>query len=294
MKTWLKHLVIVLVAAVTFSLGIALGGLLLALLGLDAPDMPTGVTAEMAFASVLTGSFVLAPFVLWLARGLPGDFGRRWLLLGLLVYGGHAAMMVEASIFTANSSVLYSILMYLLPSLLMVAVIAWLVPPFQATADPSQAPATRSGWLWRIMVALAAYPVIYVVLGLVIVPYIYDVWHAGMYGLQIPTWREIIVVQLLRSAILLGAMLPVLMSFQQSRIQLYLRLGLALSVLIGLEWTLAGFWMDPALRVVHSLETFADAMLYTAVLMVLFTRRQVFYFSKPTPESGEQTGAVST
>ena len=40
---------------------------------------------------------------------------------------------------------------------------------------------------------------------------------------------------------------------------------------IGLQWTLAGFWMDPAFRLAHSLEVLADAMLYMAVLVLLFT-----------------------
>lgn len=280
MKTILKSTGIIMAAAIAYSIGIIPGGMLPALLGLPAPAMAEGVTATTAFLSAFVGSLVLALVGAWLARGLPGRFRRRWLLLALLIYGGHAAMMVEAGIFMDSGgggagAVLHNVLLYLIPSLLMAAALAWLVDPADPAATPWHAPATALEWLWRIVVALAAYPAIYIFFGLVVIPYVYDLWAAGAYGLRVPTWGEIIPVQLLRSALLLLGTLPVMMNWRLSRRQLFLRLGLTVYLLIGLQWTLSAFWMDPAFRLVHSLETFADAMLYTSVLVLLFTGQEV-------------------
>ena len=280
MKTVLKYVAIILAAAIAYSIGIIPGGMLPALLGLPAPAMAEGVTAATAFLSVFVGSLVLAWVGAWLAQGLSGRFRRRWSLLSLLIYGGHVAMMVEAGIFMDSGgsragAVLHNVLLYLIPSLLMAAVLAWLVKPAGLTARPWHAPATTLSWLWRIVVALLAYPAIYIFFGLAVVPYVYDLWAAGTYGLRVPTWGEIIPVQLLRSALLLLGALPMIMNWRLSRGQLFLRLGLTVYLLIGLQWTLSAFWMDPAFRLVHSLETFADAMLYTGVLVLLFTGQEV-------------------
>ncbi|HEX6387215.1 MAG TPA: hypothetical protein VF177_21315 [Anaerolineae bacterium] len=280
MKTILKYTGIILAAAISYSIGIIPGGMLPALLGLSAPALPESVTAATAFLSAFVGSLVLAAVGAWLARGLPGRFRRRWLLLSLLIYGGHAAMMVEAGIFMDSGgggvgAVVHNVLLYLIPSLLMAAVLAWLVDPAEPAARPWHAPSPALDWLWRIVVALAAYPAIYIFFGLAVIPYVYDLWAAGTYGLRVPTWSEIIPVQLLRSALLLLGTLPVMMNWRLSRRQLFLRLGLTVYLLIGLQWTLSAFWMDPAFRLVHSLETFADAILYTGVLVLLFTGQEV-------------------
>jgi hypothetical protein len=290
MKTVLKYAAIILAAAIAYSIGIIPGGMLPALLGLPAPALPVGVTAATAFLSVFVGSLVLALADAWLARGLPGRFRRRWLLLALLIYGGHVAMMVEAGIFMDSGgggagAVLHNVLLYLIPSLLMASVLAWLVEPTVPAARPWHTPATALSWLWRIVVALLAYPAIYIFFGLAVIPYVYDLWAAGTYGLRVPTWGEIIPVQLLRSALLLLGTLPVMMNWRLSRGQLFLGLGLTVYLLIGLQWTLSAFWMDPAFRLVHSLETFADAMLYTGVLVLLFAGREM---SKSRQTSGER------
>lgn len=276
MKSILKYAAIILAAAIAYTGGIVLGGILPALLGLPTSPLPEGVAVETVFLATFGASLGLSAVVAWLARGLPGRFLRRWLLLAALVWGGHVAIFVEAGIFMDSGDqavgvTLFNVLTYLPPSLLATGVLARLVHPAAPTAAPFRAPGTAVAWLGRIGAAILAFPLIYTLFGLLVVPYVYDAYLEGAYGLTAPDWGQIIPVQFLRSALLLLVTLPVLASWRLPRGQILLRLALALYFLIGLQWTLTGVWMDAAFRVAHSLEVLADAFLYTGVLVWLFT-----------------------
>lgn len=51
-----------------------------------------------------------------------------------------------------------------------------------------------------------------------------------------------------------------------------MRLGFALFVLVGLLYMLAGTWLSPSMRIIHSLDILADSLVHTGILAWLLAK----------------------
>jgi hypothetical protein len=67
--------------------------------------------------------------------------------------------------------------------------------------------------------------------------------------------------------------LPILITWRLSKNRLFLTLGLTLFILVGGLSMMSAYWLAPVLRVTHSLEIFADEMVYAGALILLLGRR---------------------
>ena len=92
--------------------------------------------------------------------------------------------------------------------------------------------------------------------------------HAG----TLPGWDRILPVLALRRLLFLLRCLPILITWKRSTLCLFLTLGLTLFLLVGGLSMLYAYWMAPVLRVTHTLEIFADEMVYTGALIILLSR----------------------
>lgn len=267
-----------------FFLGLVAGGALLPLLGLEAPAMPEGTDANTVALWFLLGSMVLALPLSWLSRRMAGGWLRRWLILALLAWVCSAVNMVlEAFFFMETGAVastgagLFTMLNLLLPCLTLSGAVALLFRPRVAEPGAGWVTAWRAfwsqhrpaAWAWRLGLVLLAYPVLYIIFGLLVQPLIMDYYTQGAYELAAPTWGQLVPLQLARSALLLLACLPVLIAWRSTRNALFWSLGITIAVCTAFMAVLTAYWFPWQLRVYHGLELLADALAYSAVLVSL-------------------------
>lgn len=252
------------------------------MLGLPAPEMPVGADPVVLGQYLLLMSLILAVGMAFLARRLAGGFITRWLALAFLVWVAHAINnIIEGLIFTSMSAAsMFTVVLYGAASLLCGAALAWLFPPdvggdgYPGRAREFFGLYGLAGWSWRILAALLAFPLAYLAFGRLIAPLVVDAYQQGLYGLELPSWSQILAVQPLRSLLFLLACLPVLTLWRGPKRSLFLTLGLVLFLLVGGLNMLQAYWLPGSLRLIHSLEILADELVYTAALVVLFYRPQ--------------------
>lgn len=276
-RTMLSYLWKIPLCTLAFYSGTILGGMVATLTGLPAPAMPAGVNQMVLGQYLLLVSLILSIALVFLARKLAGGFLSRWLVLSFLVWIAHAVNnVIEGAIFTSLAAAsLFTVVLYGFASLLCGAAVAWLFPPpsrgdgFIVRAKAFFALYHAAGWSWRALAALLAFPLIYLSFGRLIAPLVTDYYAEGLFGLELPSWNQILPILLLRSLLFLLACLPVLILWQDSPRGLFLTLGLILFLLVGGLSMLQAYWLPISLRLIHSLEILADELVYTAVLLVL-------------------------
>lgn len=255
-----------------------LGGMAASMLGLPAPDMPAGADTMVLGQLMLLISLILAGTLAILSRNLSGGFVGRWLAISLLVWIAYGVNNVlEGAIFTTMTAAsLFTIVLYITASLLCGAAVAWLFPPinkgddFFTSARNFFARYTTVSWAWRFLAALLAFPLVYLLFGRLIAPWVMPLYEQGLFDLALPTWSQILPVLGLRSLLFLLACLPILILLQASPQRMFWVLGLTLFLLVGGLSMLQAYWFPTELRLIHSLEILADELVYAGVLVVLF------------------------
>jgi hypothetical protein len=247
--------------------------------GLVPPELPQDTDAGTIGLYFALGSLLFGLALALLERGMRGSFGLRWFSLSLMMWVAYAVNnVIEGAIystFAATStigSMLYTGLSLLPPTLGQAAVVAaWFGSPSEEPRVGTRVSAfSVSGWTWRVVVALAAFPAIYYAFGLIVEPLIREYYVQGLFELALPSLSVIVPVQFLRSALFLLVSLPVILLWGKTRTALILALGFALFVFVGGFSMLTTYWFAWQLRVFHSLEILADEMLYALVLVLLF------------------------
>jgi hypothetical protein len=268
------------VCGLAFFVGLTLGSMVALGIGFPLPEVPTGVDPATLNNLTLLGSLLLALALAPLSQGLSGSFVSRWLILALLVWISHGVNnAVEAAIFTTMAAAAsFTVVMYLPAAMLCGAAVAWLFAP--AISGPAFSVQLRSffasrysgAWVWRLLAAFCAFPIVYFGFGSLIAPLVLDYYRQGIAELAIPGMDRLIPVLLLRSLLFLLVCLPVLITWQQSYWRLCVTLGLVLFMLVGGVNLLQAYWFPPILRVVHSLEILADELVYAGALVMLLAR----------------------
>jgi hypothetical protein len=272
---------------VAFLTGLVLSGAVLPCLGLPSPPTPAGTDANTILLWFLLGSLILAFALSFVSRGLRGGFLVRWLTMGVLSWViGAVAMVLEAYFFmttgavSSASSALFTVLNFLPPSLAVATMVALLFRPedrgegFVASARSFFCGRAVREWSWRMLAAIVAFPVIYIAFGELVLPLIGDYYVQSAYELALPSWSQIIPLQLARSVLFLLVCLPVLVMWRGSRRGLVLSLGFAMSVLVGFMSVITSYWFPWQMRLFHGLEILADSFVYAGVLVALLVKRE--------------------
>jgi len=265
------------------SLGYVAGamasGALLAALGLPLPQVPEQADERILGSLLGLASLVIAVGLAPLARRLRGSFLARWMALAALSYvclGVTSAL--EGAIFTSLGGMASVPVFSILPCVLFAGVLAVLFKP-AGPAEPAAVSVRRffhgrstGQWIWRLVAAICAFPVIYWTFGLMVAPFVMGYYKQGQFALAVPNPAVILATQFARSTLsLLGAM-PVLILWSGSRRHLVLALGLAFYVLVGLFGMIQSYWLAPTLQVLHNSEMLLDSLVYALALAVLLVR----------------------
>lgn len=281
LKTVLAYLWKLPLCGIGFFIGIALSGIILPSLGFKSPEMPEGTDANTIMLWFLLGSILLAFTLSFLSRNMSANWLLRWgILFELIWIFGAFGVVLEAFFFmttgavSSMSNALFTLLNFLLPAIFLSALVAVLFQPIMAI-EPCQHRLQiyamfykRSTWMWRIILVLLAYPVTYIVFGLLVQPFIKKFYIAGQYELTIPTWGQLIPLQLTRSVLLLLASAPIMVWWQSSPRKVWLALGSSIFILTAFMAVITAYWFPWQLRLFHGLELLADALVYTGVLVV--------------------------
>jgi hypothetical protein len=161
------------------------------------------------------------------------------------------------------------------PCVLMALVVALLFPPqdpagsFRASLRGFARGADGRRRLRRIPAAVLAFPLIYFAFGAPVGLMVADYYQQEASGLVLPGIGIVIGTQLLRGVLCLLASLPIVVAWSGSRRGLALVFGIAMFVFTGLFGMVQASWLPLEIRLIHSVELFADAMAYAGVLAVL-------------------------
>ena len=138
-------------------------------------------------------------------------------------------------------------------------------PSFFAGRSPGQ-------WTWRFGAALASFPAVYFVFGLLVSPLVADYYREGAGGLALPDLGVILGTQLLRSVLFLLITLPVMVFWSGTRRALILGLALAFFVFVAAYDVVLAIQVPLVLLVTHSVEIAADSLVYAFLLVTLLVQ----------------------
>jgi hypothetical protein len=268
MKTVLK-----LAACVTtFAVSLFTGGILIHVLHLTIAGPPSHTSQQTQLLLSLVAGVLLVLGIVPLARRLTGSFALRWIALGSFVFLALGVnTMIELTIysFLFGGDVAAQAILYFVQAVFLGAAVAF----FFGTEEKAAGLPDRGwvAWTGRGIAAWVGFPVIYFFFGLCIAPIVVPYYQAGVAGLRIPPLSAILQVQLLRSAIFLASSLPLIALWKGSRRELWLTLGLAHAVTVGIFGLVQATFMPGVLRVVHSLEITADSFAYAGLLVLLLS-----------------------
>lgn len=288
----------IVVATLAFILGMIGGGILAGAVatntGWPTPTLPPGMDANATMLTLLATSPLLVLTLYLLGRQLAGGWLIRTSLLALLAWVAYTLNNVIEAIFFSSyvTAPWYSLVSFTPAVLLCAAATAWLWPSQPQgeaflphwRAHFQQRPA--HAWRWRLAVAAVSFMPIYYGFGLLVVPFVGDFYQQGDFGLAVPSLPTLLVVLLVRSLLFFAACLPVIVAWRGSKLRLWLNLGFALFVMVGLLYMLAGNWLPVPMRVIHSLEILADSVVHAGVLVWLLAPPAVPATASPTPRSG--------
>lgn len=294
MKTLVVFLGKLMAVGLAFVLGMMLGGMVAGASGVPAPQLPPDMDANATLGVLLAGSPLLGLALYFVARALAGNWLTRASVLALLAWVAYVLNnVIEAVIFSSYvTSPWYNLITFTPAILLCAGVTAWLFPPTGPTQGFVQrwrqhVQQRRAGaWRWRLSLAAVSFMPIYYGFGLLVVPFVGDYYQQGAFGLAQPPLATLLGVLLLRSVLFAIACLPVIVAWQGTRLRLWLSLGFALFVMVGLLYMLAANWLPPQIRVIHTLEILADSFAHAAVLVWLLAPQGVTHTEQPEPPVG--------
>jgi hypothetical protein len=265
------------VCSLAFIGGMLLGGMLITVLGMQAPTLPPEMDASSTMLIMYATSPLLVLALIFVNRGLAGGWLARTAMLFLLAWIAYTVNnVIEARIFSSYETASWFTVATFTPALLLcAAATAWLFPPHSNDKSLSNVwkehfqQRTAVDWAWRMLLSAVIFMPIYYFFGLFVVPFVGDYYSQGAFGLSLPPLSTLLMVLFVRSVLFLIACLPVVIVWQETRLRLTLSLGFALFMLVGLLNLLLATWIAPQVRIVHSIEIMADSLVYAGALTLL-------------------------
>ncbi len=270
-----------LLCSLAFILGAILGGMIVSLLGLQPPPMPEGVDGNLAFLILMLESPLLALSLFLIARGLGGGLLSRALTLSLFTWVVYTLnTTIESLAFTSTTveGALFTTLSFLLPSIFCGTTTAWLFPPgekentFAASIRSLFNSRSFSAWIWRITLASVIFVPIYLAIGSLVAPLTAQYFQESMFGLVQPSQEKMLLILIVRSFLFLLASLPIIILWRRSKLSLFLSLGFAFFILVGLLYMLSAYYMPLEVRLPHTLEILVDSFAYAGFLVILLAK----------------------
>jgi hypothetical protein len=263
--------------------GLMVGGMLTRALNLPPVGLPAFMNMALVMPLMLLSELLLAVVLGECFQRLYQAYWQRLLALWLCHYLLYSALnTLDGMLFTTVSNLGTGLVGNLFPALFAAAVIAWLWRP-GAGPSPERGSlrdyitARRpADWIWRFALAWLCFPPLYYLVGRVVAIYTLSYYqnHASDLGLTLNlTLGSLMAMQVLRGALFLLAVLPIIMSWKGSRTGLWLQVGLVIFAQIVIQELLQGYWLPFwAVRVPHGLELLVDSFVQAFVYASLLFR----------------------
>jgi hypothetical protein len=272
-----------LVCSLVFIVGAVVGGMVVTVFGLQSPPMPEGVDSDLAFVILMLETPLLVLALILIGRGLGGGLLPRAITLSIftwVVYTLNTA--IESLAFTSMSieGAIFTTISFLPSSIFCGMAVAFFFPPADKYVDYKVlvkdyfGSRPKGAWIWRLTLAGVIFVPVYLLFGSLVAPLTSRYFQESTFGLQLPNQEEILLVLLIRSGLFLLACLPVIILWSNSRRSLFLDLGFALFVLVGLLYMLGAHYLPLEVRIPHTLEILADSFVHAGLLVVLLAKRK--------------------
>jgi len=275
------------IAAAAAFAGMVVGGISTTMLRLPTPGMPPQVDMNTLMPRLFLTQIVIAIVLGECFQGLYQRYWQRllsiWLCNYLLYYLLNA---LDALLFSPLPHMSTGIVSNIFPALFMAAVIAVLWRP--GTVDSPNNGKVRAyftarkpiDWAWRLALAWLVFPPIYYLMGRAVAPFVQHYYEDPSLnlGLTMPPSVEVLMaMQVLRGALFLVAVLPIIVPWRGSQRGLWLWVGTVIFIQIAGQGILQAYWLPAGLRIPHSLELLADSFLQAGLytLLLCFPSKQV-------------------
>jgi hypothetical protein len=271
-QNWLWKIPVI---AIIYFFGLMISGAVVTSIGMEFPEI-----RDFTYSPLLSfvGALVLAVAVSMLARGLRGSWTFRWLALFAFTYISYCVNnQIEAAIFTTLGGFSTMLVFFVVPCAMVAGTAALLIkPPAEAAVlETVFSKHPMSVWWWRAALAWLAFPVIYHFFGMLIYPFVADVYAGEKFGLMLPSQSVIVSVVSLRSLLFLLVIIPILTNWSKSRRSLLVAFAAALTAMVGAVGIIESGWMTPTMRIVHGLEITADSIVHAWVLVALLVPKTI-------------------
>ena len=127
----------------------------------------------------------------------------------------------------------------------------------------------RSEWAWKILLAIPSFPIIYLLFGIIVSPFVADYYRESSYGLALPNIGTIMTVQLVRSLLFLLTTLPIMIVWFGNKIQLMVMLGIAHFMFVFSYDIVLAYQLPMNLVLTHAIEILLDSLVYSLVIVKL-------------------------
>ena len=195
-----------------------------------------------------------------------------WLCHYVLYY---ALNSLDAFLFTTMTNLGTGFVSNIFPALAAAAVVAWLWRPASGAAPQRRTIAEYlslrrpADWAWRFAIAWLCFPPIYYLAGRVVAIFTLSYYqnHGADLGLTLNlTLGSLMAMQVLRGALFLLAVLPLILAWKGPRTGLWLQVGLVIFVQIAIQELLQATWLPfLAVRIPHGLELLVDSFVQAGV-----------------------------
>ena len=284
-KSTVKYLAVSLLKGILASIigliGLIIGSVIPALLGLSAPPVPEAVDPNLLMLLYIPVGIIVPITLGELFKRLNQNFWERFLsilLFNYLVYG--FLQVLEQILFTTTMTLAYGTISNLIQSILTSLAIASLWKPSQTNVSiMSELPkyfARRKAvdWAWRIILAWVLYVPIYLIMGVIISPFVTPYYTDPTlgFGTTLPRQEDIIATQFIRGALYLLSAFPIIVLWKESKNILGLWVGFSIFIQIAALPILLAYWYPLAFKIPHAIElavsSFAQAFIYAQLLFL--------------------------
>jgi hypothetical protein len=269
-------------AGLASFLGLIIGGLVTGLLHLPSPSIPANVNIAVLMPLMLISVSSIAIVLGECFQRLSWSYWPRLLSIGICHYLLYYALnLLDGLLFTPLTHMSTGFFADLFPAFFAAAVIAWLWRP-KVDVLPAAKILTVffssrrwPEWTWRFLVAWLIYPPIYYLIGRVVALFTLHYYEDPSLnlGLTLPALSTLMLMQVLRGALFLIAVMPILFSWQGGRRELWLWVGSVIFFQIANQIIVQAYWLPLGLRIPHVIEllvdSFAQAGFYVWLLFPL-------------------------
>lgn len=271
-----------LLCAFVFASGLVISRIFFYKINVIYPHLPQQADESIAIYFLLTGSLILIAGLTPLIERIDGIYLTRLFIAFLFLYVSFGInISVENAIYSISEGHYLMILYLFLPCLLTSFAMVSLYKPKNESEQLSVRskqffkPRTLEQWVWRCIIAIIAFPLVYFIFGLIVSPIVVDYYRSGSYGLALPDIEVILLVQLFRSLLFVLVSLPVMIMWVGSRTQLIVLLGIAYFVFVFSYDIVLAYQYPSILRITHGVEILADSIVYAFLIVKLLAPKEI-------------------